>query len=540
MEERTDVLVIGAGPTGLTLGLELLARGVACRVIDKAPVASDKSRALAVQARTLEHLAKRGAARELVARGREGMHVELFVRRRKAFEAELGDIGADDTQYPFLLFISQAETEDVLRQHLEREGGRVERGVEATALRVDEDGVVVELRRNDSIEKVRARYVVGCDGAHSMVRKSAGLRFEGGAYEQDFVLADVAIDWDMPEGHLAFFLGDEGLLVAFPFREPGFHRLIATRTSGKATDAEPTLPELQTLLDRMSPVAARLRDPRWIARFRLHHRGVDRYREGRLFVAGDAAHIHSPAGGQGMNTGIQDAVNLGWKLALVVAGRAPEALLDSYHAERHPVGQRLLSFTDRLFTFASSRSRLLVALRNALAPVVIPQVLGRDALRRRAFRFVSQLAIKYPQSPIVAERIEGANATFREGPRAGARAPDGPVAGGGMLLDRLGGTSHHLLVFGGPKAGAVTAPETMLAALTARGAEFAAVHRIIGHAPPNGNQGALVDESGVLHRRYGLEGPGHYLVRPDGYIAFRAPGLEPGALADYLNRMYPR
>lgn len=539
MEARTDVLVIGAGPTGLTLGLELCARGIDCRVIDKAEVASDKSRALAVQARTLELLDKRGAAADLVARGREGMHIELFVRRRKAFEARFGDIGVDDTRFPFVLFVSQAETEDVLHRHLVQAGGRVERGVAATAIHAEGDAVLVELRRGDAIEKVRARYVVGCDGAHSIVRRSAGLRFEGAAYEQDFVLADVAIDWAMPDGHLAFFLGDEGLLVAFPFRERGLHRLIASRAAGSAADAEPTLAELQALVDQMSPIAARLHDPRWLARFRLHHRGVDRYREGRIFVAGDAAHIHSPAGGQGMNTGIQDAWNLGWKLALVLEGRAPDALLDSYHAERHPVGQRLLSFTDRLFTLASSRNRLLVALRNALAPVIVPQVIGRAALRRRAFRFVSQLAIKYPDSPIVAQRTDGADAAFRAGPRAGARAPDGPLAGGGTLLEKLGGTSHHLLVFGGMAASEVTVPAAMTAALSARGRDFAAVHRIVGRAPPGGGD-VLVDESGVTHRRYGLEGPGHYLIRPDGYIAFRAPDLDACALAESLDRVYPR
>ncbi len=500
--QETDVLIIGAGPTGLALALELATRGVACRIVDKLAERSDKSRAFVVHARTLELLDRHGLADELVARGRTTLAGEIVVEGHKRADIVLADIGVEDTRFPFLLFLSQVETERVLERAFAATGGQVERPAELVALAQDGAGVRARLRRGDAEDEVTARWVVGCDGAHSFVRKAAGLSFAGAPYEQNFMLADVAIDWAEPP-RLRALLMRSGLMMMIPF--PGdLYRLVC---AGGPTTGDPTLADFQALFDEASPYAGRLHDPAWLARFRLHHRGVAHYRVGRLFVAGDAAHIHSPAGGQGMNTGIQDAINLGWKLAMVVRGEAPEALLDSYDAERLPVGRRLLEVTDRMFGVLATSSRPLLALRNLLVPFLAPALLASRHRREKAFRFVSQLAIRYRKSPIVAPDREA----WAEGPGPGERACDAPF-GDGTLLAALRDGDHRLLVFG---ADAFHAP-----------------------LPPWVRPLIVPAEARVLWRRYGMTAAGLYLLRPDRHVAFRARSLDPAPLLAFLATTY--
>src|SRR5919199_3025405 len=548
-EREIEVLVVGAGPTGMTMAAQLAARGVRCRIVDKTPERSRYTRALVVQARSLELLQKMGIADELVDRGRRTLKVTPFVGGRRAMNLEFGDIGVDDTPYPFLLFVSQAETERVLEGHLQDLGVEVERPVELINFEEQNGGMRTLLRHGDGREEhVRVRYVVGADGAHSAVRHTLGLPFVGDAYPQDFVLADLEIDWAGDEDRLYFFLSHRGLLAVFPLAGPSSYRLIATRDEDVPPDAgDPTLEEFQQLATELSALPMRLHDPGWLARFRLHHRGVNSYRAGRAFVAGDAAHIHSPAGGQGMNTGIQDAYNLAWKLALVIKGRAADSFLDSYHEERYPIGKRLLRTTDRLFSVAATHNPLLIAVRNVLVPLVLPRIFDKRSRRARAFRFVSQLGIKYPDSPIVDEEMRGADRAFRHGPAAGYRAPDGPLRLVGdsrsvSLFSRLRGIPHHLLLFGGQEATADDwdAVATELRNLVADYDGLLEPHLIVAGEPAQARREIPVyaDESGLVHERDGLKSAGYYLIRPDGYVAFRAPGLDLRPVRAYLRKMF--
>jgi 2-polyprenyl-6-methoxyphenol hydroxylase-like FAD-dependent oxidoreductase len=483
---------VGAGPTGLALAIELARRGVAHRTIDRITERSDRSRALGVQARTLELMRAWGVSEPLVAGGQPTLNINLAVDKRAAARLTLTDIGVSDTPYPFILFTSQVETERQLDAALARYGGTWERGVELVDAHDEGDFVTATLQHADGKrEELRCAYVVGCDGAHSRVRKAAGFDFGGAQYEQDFVLADVHIDWPAPPEELSFLFGKQLTVVVFPLPH-GVSRIVAIRSDGAPVpEGEPTLEEVEPLLQAASPWPAKISQPRWITRFRLHHRGVDHYRRGRLFVAGDAAHIHSPAGGQGMNTGIQDAINLGWKLARVTAGRSPQRLLDSYDEERRPVGERLLRSTDRLFQLANVGNPILSWARNKLVPLAAPRLLSSPFRRRLLFRFVSELAIHYRGSSIVM-------------PGCGERLSD-RIYDGQHLLDTLASPQHHLLIAGddGEFARAVTQ-------------RFA--HELDVHVMPS------------LHGRT----RGWLLVRPDGYIGAQAHALDHAELDVYF------
>ena len=543
-----DVLIVGAGPTGLTLGAQLKTFGVGFRLIDRTPERVHESRALAVQARTLEILQSLGLGETLVARGNPSARLALHFEGRGAAHIQLGGFAARDTRFPFILFVSQAETEALLGDHLERAGAAVERGVELVGSAAEDSFVRCILRHaGGRQEVVRARYLVGCDGAHSAVRKQAGTPFEGEAYLQDFLLGDVGADASIEPDVLHSFAAKGHVAMFFPLRSPAAWRVIAIgprpgraappaavpNSEESLTRGELELSELQRSVDQATSGLVRLRDPVWLTHFRLHHRQARRYREGRVFLVGDAAHIHSPVGAQGMNTGMQDAWNLGWKLALVALGRADEELLDTYEAERWPVGRNLLRYTDRLFglfTRLMSGSAVAAWFRRTVVARVLPLVFRSRWLRAWAFRFVSELAISYRGSSAVSE----SGTRRRSGPRAGDRMPDARVERDGRstyVQEELSGPAFQLLLCGGLDGW----DNEALDALLARYSSVLAAHFLSRER----RSGVMVDARGDALAHLGVRGEQEarqYLVRPDGYIAFRHGGRRLDAVGRYLAR----
>jgi 2-polyprenyl-6-methoxyphenol hydroxylase-like FAD-dependent oxidoreductase len=529
------VLVVGGGPTGLALAAQLDALGATVRIVDRQLDRVHESRALVMLPRTLEVLRGLGVSETLVARGNDAVHLQMHFGK-KLVRTRLFDIGLEDTAYPFLLFISQAETEAVLNEHLAARGVAVERGVELVGLAAEERQVACTLRHKDgTTEQLRVGYVAGYDGAHSSVRRLAGIPFEGGSYPQTFVLADLEVDGDLERDAAHSFIAAPGMLFFFPLGRPASWRMGGMRPSLPGASepeepAEPSLAELQAIADAFTGGTLRLREPVWRTYFRLHHRQAVRYRAGRVFLAGDAAHVHSPAGAQGMNTGIQDAWNLGWKLALVDRGVANEALLDSYQPERWPIGRVVLRFTDRATAIATANTPVVRLIRTEIAPRFLGIVLRVSRLRAFGFRTLSQLRINYRASPAVDEEPPAP----RRGPRAGDRLPDAHIVENGRerwLQEVLATPTYHLLLCGP----AENWSNDQLGGLSERYAGLVAVHRLAREA----SAGVLHDARGEAFARLGVEQAAHYLVRPDGHIGYRSGTTDLRGLERHLARWLP-
>lgn len=360
MKTKTDVLIVGAGPTGLALATALQQAGIDHLLIDRLEAGLNLSRAGVIHAHTLERLESLGVAPRMLAAGLKMTRFAVRDRRHRLLSIDFDRL---PSRYPFVLMLPQDVTERILTERLAALGGRVHRGVEALDLAQDADGVTVRVTTGSGERTIRARYVVGGDGMHSKVREASTIAFEGGRYEESFVLADVSFAVPPREQEVSLFFSPAGMVVVAPL-PGGRYRIVAThRHEGERPDRA----AIQHLLDtrgpeRGGPVVAEVH---WSSAFRVHHRVADRYRDGRLLVMGDAAHVHSPAGGQGMNTGIVDAMLLAPLLARVVRG-APGSLLDAYGARRRPAAEAVLGLAGRLTKLALVRGRVRRGVRNLL------------------------------------------------------------------------------------------------------------------------------------------------------------------------------
>ena len=376
LPKNADVIVVGAGPTGLTLACTLRAANLDVLVLDKIAEGANTSRAAVIHARTLEVLDELDVTRRLIA---EGCIVPVFTMRDRQRVLARLDFSALPTPYPYTLMLPQYRTEAILAERLTELNGHVHRPWTVTSVDTTAGAVVTAMDANGVSEKVQARYVVGADGLNSVVRTSAGIDFTGDRYDASFVLADAQLDWPLPADEVQLFFAPAGLVVVAPL-PGGRHRIVATLDQAPET---PDAALVQDVLDERGPGGAHVVDVAWSSRFRVQHRVADSYRNGSLLIAGDAAHVHSPAGGQGMNTGIQDAVDLGHTLIDVLSGHAADEALDGYQRRRRPVAEQVVHLTDRATRLATLQGRMPRSARNVAMSLTsrIPAVQRRLALQ---------------------------------------------------------------------------------------------------------------------------------------------------------------
>ena len=534
---HVDVAIVGAGPTGLTLACELARRGISIALVEERTERQRLSKALGVHARTLEVFEDLGLAKAAVERGRRLSGAKIYSDGEPIAEVTLDRL---DSRYAYVLVLPQHETEELLEERLAEMGEAVYRGARASRLRTFDDRIELDVEAGDETSVLTAKWLVGCGGAHSFVREALGLAFEGSAYEESFALADLAIEWDRDPNCAHAFLGPDGLAAVFPLPENGKARIVADL---EETDTgEPTVARFQSLLNSRGATDAVLSDATWLSRFRIHRRLASAYRSGRSFVAGDAAHVHSPVGGQGMNTGIQDAYNLGWKLAAVIRGHAAESLLDSYEIERRPVAKATLRGTD----FATRLGMIDRPLARAIRGRVASFLTNLGPVRDRITRTVAELDVSYRRSPIVGEEQGrsavselGERIVFNRGPKPGDRCPDVVTQGEKEHLHAwLHGPGATLFLF------AASNDELKDASLAANAilVELDGTIRPVVIVPSQAEAdqlrwdgGVLVDSESEVARVFGAVFGCLYLIRPDGYVGFRADCLDARVVTRFVD-----
>src|SRR5437588_5436097 len=495
----TDVLIVGAGATGLVLALWLARLGVRVRVVDKKAEPETTSRAVAVQARTLELYTQLGLAGAVVERGRKLVAANLWVAGKHKARFFFGDMGAGLSPFPYALVFPQDEHERLLTDRLAELGVEVEHRTELLGFEEAAGRVLARLKRPDGVpEACVAVYIAGCDGAHSTVRETLEIGFPGGAYAHLFYVADVEATGAAMNGEVHVALDATDFLAVFPLKAEKRARLVGT-IGEESEHRHETLSwnDVSKRVIEWMPID--VERVNWFSTYRVHHRVADQFRKGRSFLLGDAAHIHSPAGGQGMNTGIGDAVNLAWKLAAVLAGRAPDSLLDTYETERIGFAKRLVATTDRVFSFATAEGRIAEIMRTRIVPVIFPRVVALEPVRNYIFRTVSQITLNYRGTPLSAGSAGHVH--------GGDRLPWVPNEG----TDNF--TSLSAMIWQAHVYGAAR-PEL---------AKWCADHNLDLHVFPWKAQ----------HGAAGLARDALYLLRPDTYLALADASGRPDAIDRY-------
>ena len=512
----TDVLVVGAGPTGLMLANQLVRRGVSATIIDRHEGPALQTRALGVQARTLEIYKHLGIVERAIALGKKSTGANMWARGRLEAHVPFGDSGRHLSPYPYLLILGQDDNEKLLGESLERLGLRVQWNTELVGLSQEPDRAVAKIKHSDgSVAELSAKWVAGCDGAKSSVRELTGVEFLGAPYQHVFFVADTQLTGPMVPDELNVYLWPEGFHLFFPMRGVGHWRLVGILPPELRGRDDVTLDEVMHSVHQQAGEGLRLQGCSWFSTYRIHHRRAKKFRVGRSFLLGDAAHIHSPVGAQGMNTGLQDAYNLGWKLALVVADRAHESLLDTYEGERLPVALSLLKTTDQGFSFIVSDSRIVGLARTNVIPKLLALAMKVKAMQTLAFRTISQIGIRYPESSLsmsAAEPPKGA-------PRPGDRFPWLRLelsAGEGAVdvFDRLDDTRMNLVVVG------QAAPAAEVAGL----GDFLRILAV----PQSPVNAAELSRAKIPSLAF-------YLLRPDGYIGLCGDRWDANAAARYVS-----
>ena len=528
---KVDVLVVGAGPTGLLLASELARRGVGVRLIEKRAFPAEHSRALAVLPRTMEMMDQLGLANAFINSSHQAKGICFYGRdRREAFRSSMNELPCE---FPFFLLLSQTKTEMILRDHARKAGVEIERGMSFLRMVQKGQSVLATLERMDgTTEEIDASYVVGCDGSRSAVRQAAGLEFNGGGYGQSWLLADVVLDPALDPNWLHGFTSIDGLIFFFPLPNH-IWRIVLLRKRGEGATTEVSMDEIVETLEKNHLGHLRARDPSWLAGFGIQHRRTVHIRMGRVFLCGDAAHVHSPAGGQGMNMGLGDAFNLGWKLASVILGKAKEELLDSYEAERMPVIDGVMRMTDQITKLITATDGPRVWIREWILPIVAKMGFAAKMAMR-----LSQLSLGYPHSSIV---LPG---RVTAGAKPGERVP--PLSFLDLATKRASRTPD---LFGKGKIVFLVMPdlgigsEGMREVMDGRSdlIDWQWMVKKGAGRPTEARIGELiwVDEDGKVREELGVEDhPSFALLRPDGIVMARGELCETQLMQDFLCRVF--
>lgn len=510
---KTEVIIVGAGPTGLALACQLIRLGVDFVIIDKKETTTPHSKAIGVQARTLEIYEQIGLANELISLGTI-VDKALFVESGEIRdEASLKDIGTGMSAYPFLLIVEQGVHEKLLHNFIRSHGKTVEWNAELIDCSQDDMGVTASIKRaSGDTESVEGRYLVAGDGAKSIVRHHLGIEFSGSTFERLFYVADVQIDWKFPHNALVVNLGKDNLTAFFPMPGENRFRIVGTFPEGhEGEEGEVLYEEIEQQIIADTDIELNINHVNWFSVYKVHSRAVRKFSDKKIFLAGDAAHIHTPAGAQGMNTGIQDGYNLAWKLSLVINGKASEKLLDTYNEERLENAHRLLQTTDRFFQFGASSEWFISFFRVYIFPYVANFALHLDVVKHAIFPLVSQIGINYRNSSL-SEDNTGVNA------KAGDRMPYFEIDGS-SIYDRLREPKFHVIIFfdgkeNDPRSGGE---------LTDKYSELVDIHSFPLYP-------SVVE-------KFGIDSSFFVVLRPDNYIGLISGGNSVEEVSMYLDKI---
>lgn len=514
---NTDVVIVGAGPTGLSLACQLARFGIDFIIVEKNESVTPYSKALGVHARTLEIYEQLGLAERATSEGAIAGKVRLLEGGAVVGEVDLSNIGEGLSAYPYMLVLEQSRNEQLLYEYLRGHGKEVAWHTELETFSQSETGVTASVKNSTGASQViEARYLVGCDGPKSPVRHALGFTFEGSTFERLFYVADVEIDWEFSHDALHGCLARNAVVAFFPMKGENRYRIVGAFPEGFESEGEVVYEEIERRIKAEAEIELDITHVNWFSTYKVHTRHVNRFSEGRCFLAGDAAHIHTPAGGQGMNTGIQDAYNLAWKLAYVIKGTAGEGLLDTYNEERLPNAKRLTATTDRMFNLAAGSDWLVNLIRTTIFPPMAKFILSLDTVKARFFPLLSQIGINYRNESLSDHSGDG---HFEV--KAGDRMPYFLVEGK-SIYDQLREPKFHLMTF----------------------SDGASDHEATRRAV-EGEYAPLVDYHVVplypqVAEVFGTKLPFNVLLRPDNYIGFLSEGDGLSRLTVYLNEVIGR
>ncbi|HVF10704.1 MAG TPA: FAD-dependent monooxygenase [Abditibacteriaceae bacterium] len=515
---KTDVIIIGAGPTGLSLACQLIRYGISFVIIEKNEGVTPFSKALGVHARTLEIYEQLGLAQEAVKRGTIAGKVRLLEGGQIRGEMNLSSLGQGLSAYPYMLVLEQDKNEQLLYGYLQSHGKDVLWQTELESFSHTPEHVTAHIRdATGASQAIEAKYLVGCDGPRSSVRHALGLTFEGSTFERLFYVADVQVDWEFSHDALHICLVRNAVVAFFPMQGDNRYRIVGAFPAGTdKVEGEIDFDEIEQRIKVETEVPLEISHVNWFSVYRVHTRHVNRFFEGRCFLAGDAAHIHTPAGGQGMNTGIQDAYNLAWKLAFVIKGKAGAHILDTYNQERLENAKRLLDTTDRMFNIAAGTDWLLNFLRTTIFPPLAKYIVASDVVKKRFFPIISQIGISYRNSALSEHDGDG---RFRV--KAGDRMPY-CLVDGKSVYDRLHAPKFHLLTFSNGES------------------DYREIKNEVESTFADVVEYSIVPLHPHLTEVFATHEPFNVLLRPDNYIGVICGETSLRKVRDYLSRVIGR